>query len=546
MLALRNEGNARPAGPEAPERLDQKIGRLIRMQGSDPGFFVLAVHSFVESLLGRQFIPSTRDEDNFYWLLDSFREELLGKADRFLPDLDALHLLKDQHRITNAVRHDFASIDVEEARAATHLLKKFCTLYGAADLPSLPRLFEALKAWDDKRCAADLSRELVALGYKLQLAGRDNRKLTEQVQELQGAQARIDHLEKEKAVLERRLTDLSQATERKDSRLDELRARLHRQKQQFEEEQERLRARIGELQPTRDYLEALKRVTVYTRTRFDYERSITKLTREQQKVLDQISLGADFLIKGSAGTGKTLVLIRAIGKAKGREAGSLGLDLGNSVALLTFTSSLVKYDCYIAELISGENPADRITTADAFIREKLQEIEPGSVIRYGVIDELAKNYPVPGMTEKELVDEAETFIWGNDVSYEEYVDEAQDLSAADLKALKACARRCVVMAGDADQSIYNTVKLQELAERYRATLPGRDPENQPEAFRLGPPPERVSCTCRPCTPARGWTSRSSCCSCTARRSSGAATPTRTPSAWSAASSMFRSPARWTT
>jgi len=95
-----------------------------------------------------------------------------------------------------------------------------------------------------------------------------------------------------------------------------------------------------------------------------------------------------------------------------------------------------------------------------------------------------------------------------------FVDEAQDLSAADLKALKACARVCVVMAGDSDQSIYqpgftfrragidiqgrtrilktnfrNTVQLQEVAEKYRATMPGWDAENQPQAFRAGPPPE---------------------------------------------------------
>ena len=95
-----------------------------------------------------------------------------------------------------------------------------------------------------------------------------------------------------------------------------------------------------------------------------------------------------------------------------------------------------------------------------------------------------------------------------------FIDEAQDLPAVVLKALKLAARRCVLLAGDADQSIYqpgfsfkrtgidtggrtrilrsnfrNTVQIHELAERYRSIDSCHDHENAPEAFRDGPVPE---------------------------------------------------------
>jgi superfamily I DNA/RNA helicase len=95
-----------------------------------------------------------------------------------------------------------------------------------------------------------------------------------------------------------------------------------------------------------------------------------------------------------------------------------------------------------------------------------------------------------------------------------FIDEAQDLPAVVLRALKQAARRCVLLAGDADQSIYqpglsfkrtgidtggrtrilrsnfrNTVQIHELAERYRSIDSCHDHENAPEAFRDGPVPE---------------------------------------------------------
>jgi ATP-dependent exoDNAse (exonuclease V) beta subunit len=96
-----------------------------------------------------------------------------------------------------------------------------------------------------------------------------------------------------------------------------------------------------------------------------------------------------------------------------------------------------------------------------------------------------------------------------------FVDESQDLSAADLRALKLMTARGLLMAGDAGQSIYgisspypraaldiagrsrvlrtsfrNTRPIQELADAYRS-LTGieEDDGTGAKAFREGPMPE---------------------------------------------------------
>jgi superfamily I DNA/RNA helicase len=54
-------------------------------------------------------------------------------------------------------------------------------------------------------------------------------------------------------------------------------------------------------------------MTAYTRTRADYERMIIHLTPEQTKVLSQIKLDSDFLVKGAEGAVRISTLHSARG-----------------------------------------------------------------------------------------------------------------------------------------------------------------------------------------------------------------------------------------
>lgn len=570
--------------------IEERLERLARLQGTDPGLFVLAVHSFVEGYLRERCVPEDPVDDRFCAFIGAFKAELIRSAShRFVPGLDVLTLLISDHDHTHQVRHRFAALPADHARIATHHLVRFCSLAGIGEGRSLSRVQEHLAAWNERRSAGDLSTALSQANSSLQAAKDQARKLTERVAELEAVETQFELLKEQRRVLERRIAEAEGGKAAKDERIDELRA----ERAKLTEELRTLRKRAEELEDAKTYLGELSRMTVYTRTRLDYERMVTRLTQEQRKVLSQISLDADFLVKGAAGTGKTLVLLKAIEKAKGLGTDETGSqdelemgELGGTVALLTYTTTLVKYDRYLSSLMMrGRFGAeDRISTADSFLFERLAAVEPGAVFDFDgkILAEAAAKHAPEGIDPKELAAEAENFIWANDVSAEEYldrmidrrgmrrpvqkaereelwrvvsavsaeldgrraytknyaavkliralgagsgakaaasvdyvfIDEAQDLSAAVLKALKACARRCVVLAGDADQSIYqggfsfkrsdlnisgrtrilktnfrNTAQIHALAERYRSGEAGWDAESQPEAFRDGPPPE---------------------------------------------------------
>ncbi len=551
---------------------------------------MLAVHSFVEGYLRERCEPEDPTDDRFYAFMEAFRTELLERAGGgYVQGLDLISLMCRDHDLTNAVRHRFVPLSTEYARAATQQLCRFCALAGIGGGEALSKVERYLEAWKDRRSGGELRGELAELGFKLRTEQTRSKRLTERVEELENVEAQFDHLKEQRRILERKIDEAEKGRAAKDEKIDELRAERSR----LNEELRSLKRRTDELDDAKEYLRTLSRLTVYTRTRLDYERMITRLTVEQKTILSQISLNDDFLVKGAAGTGKTLVLLNAIEKAKGRGTDGAGaqddLDLGElrgSVALLTYTTTLVKYDKYLSRLMSQGRLAesDRIATADSFLLERLREIEPDASIDYSGKNalEIAASIPSVGLDPKEVASEAEQFIWANDVAREEYVDqaierrgrkkpipgsaraamwdavsalaaameparvysknyatvklvryasaegrkgaitrfdhvfidEAQDLSAAALKALKLCARRCVVLAGDADQSIYqpgfsfrragidisgrtrilktnfrNTVQIHDLAERYRSRVPGADQESQPEAFRDGPAPE---------------------------------------------------------
>ncbi|MBA7592523.1 hypothetical protein ES708_34710 [subsurface metagenome] len=83
----------------------------------------------------------------------------------------------------------------------------------------------------------------------------------------------------------------------------------------------------------------------------DYEQSISQLTPEQEQIVSSINPNKSLLIKGGAGTGKSLVLIECLRRILLQK--ELPLDQEQSVVLVTFTRTLVKFNRYIAELNSS-------------------------------------------------------------------------------------------------------------------------------------------------------------------------------------------------
>jgi hypothetical protein len=572
----------------ASQPLDAMFRRLQCLQGSDPGFYVLAVHSFMEGILRTLELSDETIDDSstetFGKFLRAFKSKLIQDAGGgFVAGLDFIHPALLQHQLTNDVRHLFASAQTDEARVATQHLRRFCEVSGIPKEKGLDGVLGCLKAWEERASISEISEELKRTREKLKTETRNATAMAGKLAEYEAALKAAGHFREEIRIKDRAIEELKASRERKDVKFDELRAERAR----LAVELKKATASSAGMDDARFYMEALSRLSILSRTRADYEKTVVRLTPEQKRVLSSIRLDADFLVKGSAGTGKTLVLLKAIEKARGRGTqADLELpELSGSVALLTYTATLVKYDAYLSAIMAGGSGADRIMTADAFLRERLAAIEPGVVIDYDRIKALAETCAPSCLKPVDLVAEAESFIWAYDLSRKTYVDdmiervgmkkplqraeralvwaaceamaalmdadstysrsysrtkilrvlaanpedpriervdyifidEAQDLCAIDLKVLKACARKALVMAGDADQSIYqpgfsfrkagidiagrsrilrtnfrNTLPIHGLAERYRALDAGMDAENSPDAFRDGPEPEHFT------------------------------------------------------
>ena len=242
-------------------------------------------------------------------------------------------------------------------------------------------------------------------------------------------------------------------------------------------------------------------------------------------MLNQITGNTDFLIKGHAGTGKTLVLLKAIEKIRGKgEQRHLEFETHSpSVLLLTYTNALVKYDKYITSILEPDEKERMIRTVDSFILETLKSFDPEITPDTKVLPHLLEDIAIPGISSEDLLYEIEKFLWARDITRTEYidemiartgmrkplkrndrvrvwkakeevekklnssikqpfsyirylllrrlesfendsiprfdylfVDEAQDLNATILKILKRMTKKALILAGDADQAIYQT------------------------------------------------------------------------------------------
>ena len=100
--------------------VEPKLNRLTKLVGTDEGFYILALHSFIEYFL--RYEKGYGEGQTFPQLTWSFREELLNDfGDTFIHGLYCLGIIGKQHVFTNKVRHSFEKMDPEEVTAAAAL-----------------------------------------------------------------------------------------------------------------------------------------------------------------------------------------------------------------------------------------------------------------------------------------------------------------------------------------------------------------------------------------------------------------------------------------
>lgn len=479
------------------------IPRLVRLIGSDPGFYILALHSYMEAAL-REICPGFLSEGTFWDNMSLYYEHIKSRADRFLPELKILDRIKQEHMLTNQVRHRFASATAEEARGATFRFLSFCRLAGIED-PSLNKLEEHLELWNRRESRAEDLAELSRLGFEAMMASRKNRELLSEMERLRAvrdeAQALGTELRRVTAELSR-LEASGQSKEEKSDRLRQERAELKTCLREREKELESLKEAAA-------YADNLRRLIACSRTRTDYERSLLRLTAEQADVLKRIDPSRDFLIKGSAGTGKSMVLLKVMESIAARR-GEPGIPAG-PIVLLTYTRTLVKYDRYLLSVLGLGSDENRAVTADAFLNELYGRVFPGGVVDYNLPPGGEENGKVGRLlSRKRLFEAAETGRLDKCAGVI-LVDEAQDLMPEEISVLKGCCTGGLILAGDMGQGIFrsrnpwngrgltlqgrtvtlktnfrSTAPIHTLASRFRGC---DEPEDPALTFREGPAPE---------------------------------------------------------
>ena len=398
----------------------RSIERLINLAGSDPGFYILALHSYIEKYLKTEspvpFISCTTNE--FSENMRNLKDHMIQKQNGFNPHLNCFNKLIGEHYMTNQVRHEFQVYSSEEAAASTYLFLKFCRLVEISEESTLKKLEFSLDLWYKRSSRKEEREELCRLNRAINEFQRENKHLHLQVEEWQKQIRQTETLQMELEHVNQALAIISRKEERKSEKNDQLRKERQELILRLRDQENQL----SQFRPLIEYSANLKRMVSYTRTRLDYEQSIIRLTSEQKSILKRIRLDKDYRIRGAAGTGKTFLLLEALRKAIGARKESL-LDKG-SMVLLSYTKTLVKYNRYITRIMNLDSRTDDlISTVDSYMNSLLHKVSPDIRVDYSILMELCKKHnSTDFFNSKQLASELEHYIYRNGISREMYID----------------------------------------------------------------------------------------------------------------------------
>lgn len=560
--------------------------RLLSLSSADPGFYILALHAYIENTLKKRY-PGI-DDSVFWKMMDEYREILRNNGVTSGRELEFIYSLKREHSVTNRVRHQFETVSSGEAKASTWNFIKFLTMEGMGESLHVDKFRDLLKDWHSRKPAVN-EEEYFRLKFQLIKLKKEHESFLDKYEQFREAASLIDQYESQIRELNQSTLVLNEKIRKKDERVDILRQErfeLQEKLKEIEKQRQEQMAIKNKFGNFGTYLQALERLSSLSRTRTDFERDVLRTTPEQQRFIDEIDLTKDILVKGSAGTGKSLILLKALEKALRLRKEELGLSKQRNVYLLTYTNTLTKYNTYLSEVMQIENPGEIVTTALGFLELKLKEIEKDAEMDFTLWKEWGARYCPDFMNPFEFQKEVENFLWALDITEDEYineiisrkgmgkplrrehrekvwasktelekqagphytrasaavrlkryletsgeddplrdtdylfVDESQDILPVELWVLKKLTLHSLILAGDTQQSIYqtrspyaraglkmrgntrilhtnfrNTIPIHLFAENFRNKSTGKNSEGNTEgaeeaiAFREGPDPE---------------------------------------------------------
>lgn len=369
---------------------EEQVKRLQALQGVDAGVFTLAVFSVIEAYIRDSLGVNADQNTTFHELVEMFQD---FHGNHGYKENKLFQNIRRNHRNTNYVRHNFGNLSAEEANGAVSLLKDFASMFCLPNLDRISVLTRRLDSWNARKSPAETAVELEKANREIERLSKLNGNMAEKAAQFDERQKELERLETQLKAVQ---LDYDQQLERgkKDKeKIDELRQKKHLAEEESRKAQKELRAQLANLSDAKDYIENLSRMVSYTRTRYDYEQGLVRLTAEQESIVKQVNFGRDFLVKGSAGTGKSLVLLKTLEKLLLDNEGRLFQER-ESVALITFSRSLEKYNRYVARLMDirassapddGESgkAGDMIMTSESFLVKILKDAFPGAKLTYG-------------------------------------------------------------------------------------------------------------------------------------------------------------------
>ena len=329
-----------------------QVNRLKSLNGTDPGIFVLAIYSYIEYYckkeLGEENWSST---DSFSYIIKTFDTPFFDSFDyvKRTELKNVVSRLISGHEVTNGVRHQFDEISQEEVTAHIDQLLKFAKLCNFPNYGILKTL-DNKAIWDSRKSPEESAKELHELNQRLSELQKqseskiDIAKYNELSREKEQLETELENQQKNKSKLSEKNDKLRQDNFEKSTRIRELENQLAEEKK------------------TQQYIHDTLRLTNYTRTRSDYEKELLRLTPEQNQIVNMIDFGSDYLIKGSAGTGKSVVIMKLLEKLKEANNGQT-----NNIKFITYTKNLVKYNKYVAKLFNIASDNGMVVSLDSFL-----------------------------------------------------------------------------------------------------------------------------------------------------------------------------------
>lgn len=392
----------------------KSLDRILSLYGTDEGFYVLSLFSWIESY-ANSFKPEISLYEHFQDKLEQLFEFHEGSGP--IPKDKLMLQLKRGYRVANKVRHNFEALSKEEAISLTHDFLHFCTFVNWHDKKL--KDFDALcSIWNEKSTPAERHQELIHYRILLRQQMRKTEELENQLLAFQSSEEELKIIREE---LKHKAKELEKQKELACSRKEknaELRQKLHA----IECAQKQVDREISQFKVKELYVNYLERFTYYTRSRAEYERSLMKLTPDQLQASKRIQESGDYLLKGSAGTGKTLVLLYALEAFISQQRESFDFGEAKECVLLTYTHTLVKFNSYLASIVAKSSSSLEISTIDHFFYQRLSTIDPDFTMNYRAISDFIAPLEMEFLSQKELEAEIETAIFGRNLQELEYIN----------------------------------------------------------------------------------------------------------------------------